>query len=271
MDLVLSLFPGADLLGRGFEAEGFCVARGPDEVWGGDIRSFHPPAGKFAGVIGGPPCQKFSIANPNRDPAAGMDLVREYIRCVLEAGVDWFLMENTPGVPRIEVPGYSIQCFFLNATECGGRQRRNRCFQFGSRDAAVIVCDRKVTPEGPLERTCLATEGNNPRRVSWHRVTHRRTWADFCELQGLPRDFDLPGTRLAAKYKAVGNGVPVYMARVIARAVLNRRSSHTVTLCRCGCGRAITGNQRMAEASCRKRMQRERDRAALGVAGNVTT
>jgi hypothetical protein len=46
-DLVLSLFPGIDLLGRGFEAENFCVVRGPDILWGGDIRSFHVPAGRF--------------------------------------------------------------------------------------------------------------------------------------------------------------------------------------------------------------------------------
>lgn len=38
--LVLSLFPGIDLLGRGFEAEGFYVVRGPDLIYGGDIRAF---------------------------------------------------------------------------------------------------------------------------------------------------------------------------------------------------------------------------------------
>src|SRR2546430_12673163 len=38
-----------------------CVVRGPDLLWGGDIRRFHPPAGKFDGVIGGPPCQLFSV------------------------------------------------------------------------------------------------------------------------------------------------------------------------------------------------------------------
>lgn len=58
--LVLSLFPGIGLLDRAFEEEGFCVVRGPDLLWGGDVRRFHPPAGLFAGIIGGPPCQAFS-------------------------------------------------------------------------------------------------------------------------------------------------------------------------------------------------------------------
>jgi hypothetical protein len=31
--LVLSLFPGIDLLGHGFELEGFCVVRGPDVIY----------------------------------------------------------------------------------------------------------------------------------------------------------------------------------------------------------------------------------------------
>jgi DNA (cytosine-5)-methyltransferase 1 len=58
--LVLSLFPGIGLLDLAFEEEGFCVVRGPDVLWGGDVRRFHPPAGKFYGIIGGPPCQSFS-------------------------------------------------------------------------------------------------------------------------------------------------------------------------------------------------------------------
>jgi DNA (cytosine-5)-methyltransferase 1 len=40
--LVLSLFPGIGLLDMAFEEEGFCVVRGPDLLWGGDIRSFRP-------------------------------------------------------------------------------------------------------------------------------------------------------------------------------------------------------------------------------------
>jgi DNA (cytosine-5)-methyltransferase 1 len=33
--LVLSLFPGIGLFDMAFEAEGFCVVRGPDLLWGG--------------------------------------------------------------------------------------------------------------------------------------------------------------------------------------------------------------------------------------------
>lgn len=59
-DLALSLFPGIGLLDMAFEEAGFCVVRGPDVLWGGDVKRFHPPAGRFDGIIGGPPCQAFS-------------------------------------------------------------------------------------------------------------------------------------------------------------------------------------------------------------------
>jgi DNA (cytosine-5)-methyltransferase 1 len=67
--LVLSLFPGIGLLDMAFEQEGFCVVRGPDLLWGGDVKRFHPPAGKFDGVIGGPPCQAPVISHSLFDRA----------------------------------------------------------------------------------------------------------------------------------------------------------------------------------------------------------
>lgn len=59
-NLVLSLFPGIGLLDQAFEEVGYCVVRGPDLLWGGDVHVFAPPPGCFVGVIGGPPCKAFS-------------------------------------------------------------------------------------------------------------------------------------------------------------------------------------------------------------------
>ena len=61
---MLSLFPGLGVLGKAFEKAGWCVVRGPDVIWGGDVRDFNPPPGHFHGVIGGPPCQSFSALAP---------------------------------------------------------------------------------------------------------------------------------------------------------------------------------------------------------------
>lgn len=258
--LVLSLFPGIDLLGRGFEAEGFCVVRGPDLITGGDVRSFHPPAGRFEGVIGGSPCQDFSKARRTPPTGEGLEMLAEFARVVTEARPTWFLLENVPTVPTIEVAGYTIQRFDLNARECGVRQNRPRHFQYGDLRGWVIIVsrDHRVTAAEPC---ATASEGKR---------AARRTWADFCELQGLPRDFDLPGMTREAKYKAVGNGVPIPMARAVAQAVKEAREPVGFRLCRCGCGRPATGKHDTATVACRKRLQRQRDVARLNMAGGDT-
>ncbi len=249
--LVLSLFPGVDMLGRGFEAEGFCIVRGPDVLWGGDVRRFHPPPHVFDGIIGGPPCQDYSAARRSAPTGEGDELLAEFRRAVTEARPDWFLMENVPRVPDLDVPGYHIQRLDLDARECGATQSRRRHFQFGCvRDQALVP--ERCTVTGAAEPCCLASEGEK---------TSRRAWPDFCAAQGLPRDFDLPGLSVAAKYRAVGNGVHVAVARVLARAVRAALlRTEAVTICVCGCGRPVTGKQRAATPACRKRMERRRRR-----------
>ena len=255
--LVLSLFPGIYLLGRGFEAEGFCVVRGPDLIWGGDVRDFHPNPRKFDGVIAGSPCQEFSKLRRNAPTGYGRAMLDEFCRVVIEAQPDWFLLENVPTVPDVVVTGYAVQRLDLNARECGAKQNRPRHFQFGSRDRRMLVPARAITALSESQPAVLASEG---KRKS------RRGWPEFCELQGLPRDFTLPGMTLSARYRAVGNGVHVDVARTLARAVRElpqRRKS--IRLCVCNCGRVVKGKGAMATAGCRKRMERRRKRDLLGV------
>ena len=87
--LVLSLFPGIDLLGRGFELEGFSIVRGPDLIFGGDVRTFSVPRGRFDGVIGGSPCPDFSRARR----APPIWLVNRFVAAVAvgssPAGASW--------------------------------------------------------------------------------------------------------------------------------------------------------------------------------------
>src|SRR3954469_5195248 len=107
MKLVLSLFPGIGLLDMAFEEEGFCVVRGPDLLWGGDVRRFNPPAGRFDGVIGGPPCQldtslkrlepasgEAKTAKAHNRPEPQGNMIPEFERCVRAVSPRWFVMEN---------------------------------------------------------------------------------------------------------------------------------------------------------------------------------
>ena len=251
--LVLSLFPGAGLLDRGFEQAGFCVVRGPDTVFGQRIEDFNAPAGHFVGVIGGPPCQDFSRARRRPPTGHGRKMINEFARVVTEAQPDWWLMENVPQVPDVHVSGYRVQRFNVFAWEFGCWQLRNRSFQFGSRDGLPLVIGRRTQSHyGRVAPAVLAKD-------------RRRNFADICELQGLPRWFDLPGLSRTSKYRAVGNGVPVPMARGVAEAIRDRRVTE-LRLCICGCGRALTGprRQKAATPACRKRIERSH-RTSLSV------
>lgn len=246
--LVLSLFPGAGLLDRGFELAGFCVVRGPDTLLGQRVESFRVPGGHFCGVIGGPPCQDFSRARRRPPSGHGVRMLAEFARLVTEADPGWWLMENVPGVPDVEIPGYTVQRFNVFAFEFGCHQKRNRSFQFGSKDGLPLVLLRiSQSHSGKLAKAVLARD-------------HRRNFADLCELQGLPRWFDLPGLSRTAKIRAVGNGVPVPMARAVAESIRDRTVTDGKRLCCCGCGRLLTGptRQKSATAACRKRLERER-------------
>lgn len=143
MQLVLSLFPGIGLLDMAFELEGFCVVRGPDVLWGGDVRRFNPPAGRFDGVIGGPPCQAFSrlahmVRHNGHEPTFG-NLIPDFERVVSEAQPSWFLMENVPEAPTPQPLGYATWSTLLNNRQCFGedgrpaKQNRVRRWSFGDR------------------------------------------------------------------------------------------------------------------------------------------
>lgn len=260
--LVLSFFHGVDLLGRGFEEEGFCVVRAGEIDLGFDVRDLHVPAGKFDGMIAGSPCNDWSLANRTKRTyhGYGRDMLKEFSRVVTEGMPDWFLLENVPTVPDIHIGGYTMQRFDLNARDCGLDQNRPRHFQFGSRRGTQLFIDRAQSREN-VDRCVTATEGM--------RDKNRRSFTRFCELQGLPVDFDLPYFRLTQKYRVVGQAVPVPMARIIAAAihnavVKNLQGNHI--LCVCKCGRAVTGKATLATAACRKRMQRRREKSA----GRVT-
>ena len=226
--VVLSLFPGIGLLDRAFEEIGFCVMRGPDLLWGGDVRRFHPPAGCVDGIIGGPPCQAHSsLAALNRalGNKVAEDMNPEFVRVVREAWPVWWLAENVPGVPDIEVPGYITTSVVLDNRWLGQEQSRRRRWQFGTHRGIQLHPQMAALENPRWESACLASEGEKGQmlfRAGKNTKNARRPFDRFCELQGLPEDFlaDAPFT-LAGKYHVVGNGVPIWMGRTIAQAVVD--------------------------------------------------
>ena len=254
MQLVLSLFSGVGLLDRAFREKGFCVVSAGDLITGQDVRDFHVMAGKFDGVIGGSPCQDFSTLNRNRGDYS-MEMVHEFVRVVEEAQPRWWLLENVRGVPDVTVREYFWQRIDVNQGWYSDTSRL-RHIQFGSKDEMYLDIPRG-SMDGAKDTCALASDN--------------RSFKELCYLQGLEADYNLPDFNMAGKKKAVGNGVPLVLGRVLADAVLKvtgpgtksvtQQESQNVTVkrCLCGCKRVVNGRKKYYDASCRKRGQRRRE------------
>jgi DNA (cytosine-5)-methyltransferase 1 len=220
--LVLSTFPGIGLLDRAFEEEGFTVVRGPDLLWGGDIRRFHVPAGIFDGIIGGPPCQVHSNASEINGTDA-VDLIPEFLRIHREAQPKFSVMENVRGVVgHADIPPDWFHCV-LRDCDCGGHTMRTRAFWTWP----MMIWEPGGKATGEFSHSVMAS-------------TYKRGSSDsqYCRDKGfLPGDLSVMeyarlqgaeevGERLM-QYKAgrafavhcLGNGVPLSLGRYVARSV----------------------------------------------------
>jgi DNA (cytosine-5)-methyltransferase 1 len=223
--LVLSIFPGLGIWERAFEAEGFCVVRGPELLFGSDVKDFHPIGGKFDGVIGGIPCQAFSRAN-NLNGRNGTsrygDMTPEFERIIYEAQPFWWLSENVREAP---LPSMTLWCDVLDAWEFGASQHRRRRFCSNlpllplTVDSAlrhpdplptVTASEHKVSA-GPSAQTIKARAGR--------KLGRRLTLSEINEAFGMPADWDTPALTVEMKYHMRGNGVPMAMGKALACAI----------------------------------------------------
>ena len=163
---VVDLFCGAGGLSHGFMQAGYDVLFGSDidSTFGQTFMASHPNAkfsakpiqtltvdeilkathlkpGQLDVLVGGPPCQGYSVYNHGRgeqDPRAG--LFREYLRIVRGLQPKWLVMENVTGlssisggslinsiVTEIKASGYeNVDFQVLKAEEYGVPQERRR-------------------------------------------------------------------------------------------------------------------------------------------------
>lgn len=254
LDLILSLFPGADGLGIGFEASGFCVVRGPDKILEGDVRNFHAPSGRFGGIVGGPPCVDYS--GLNRNPGTYSDeMGDEMRRIILEAQPNWWLHENVKGSPLFEVPGYTSQRFELDLNWFKDAQRA-RVFTFGTRQG-IILNPMKGTTQGSDHKCVIAGDD--------------RPFEQCRDIQGFPDDFKYALFTEPGKRRLMGNAVPLemsrYLGQLIAHHVYGRPEPEAGgggvvwKRCKCGCGRAVYGRKSTASDACRVRHHRAKNKS----------
>lgn len=177
---ILDLFCGAGGLSLGFEKAGFTVVKAVDiDPW--SIKTYNynredkvaevldvssitkdylKSLGPIDGIIGGPPCQGFSIANGQRIIDDDRNkLYREYFRILEETRPKFFIIENVTGLltlakgvvkedilKRAKNLGYNVEYKVVNASLFGVPQIRMRVLFVGIHESCT---DQKfVFPEG---------------------------------------------------------------------------------------------------------------------------
>lgn len=146
-------------------------------------------------VVGGSPCQSFSVAGKREGLKGASGLMFEYIRCVQELRHRWFLWENVPGalssenggafgqlLREMDELGYCLAWRILDAQFFGVAQRRRRLFLVGHLGA-------ESPAEVLFEPDCLSgnTQSSREKRKELARRSGRSASCSGFKYDAAPR------------------------------------------------------------------------------------
>jgi len=179
-------------------------------------------------VIGGPPCQGFSLLNKNREGDPRKQLWRPFLDIVERSGAEIFVMENVPQllgssehaeiIAAAEMMGFRCRGDVLCAADYGVPQTRCRAFIVGCKffDPSTVFPPRKThfdprKRRGPQLPFPAADGDEYPPDLPWRTV--RDAIADLPQPEGTeirdeepPLDLHFgrsPTARSIARYKAI--------------------------------------------------------------------
>lgn len=247
---VVSLYSGAGGLDLGFQRAGFDLqwaidfdryavesynANIGDHAVCGDVLEHQPPAGLSADVlIGGPPCQGFSVIGRMNPADQRSQHVQHFFDVVDDLQPQAFVMENVKALAvsprwasvrdgllrRAAESGYKARIYVLNASHFDVPQARERMFLIGARDetpAAPVPtsADRPPTVReaiGALPRVGMpGNDGVNTARVIPARAPILRPTAYSGSLlfNGSGRPLQLDGSAKTLPASMGGNATPI--------------------------------------------------------------
>ena len=179
-------------------------------------------------VIGGPPCQGFSLLNKNREGDPRKQLWRPFLDIVERSGAKVFVMENVPQllgsfehgeiIGTAEALGFKCRGEVLSAADYGVPQTRRRAIIVGCKffDPSLVFPPRKThydPRKGNVQISLLQADSNGylPDAVKWRTV--RDAIGDLPPPKGTefrkedpPLDLHFgrsPTAKSVARYKAI--------------------------------------------------------------------
>jgi len=130
--------PAVDIYNKNFTHPMYKLDLGEKNAYK-EIESFEPEL-----IIGGPPCQDFSIAGHRDESLGRANLTMSFAEIVTKLKPNYFVMENVPLVAKSDVypkavskfqgAGYGLTAVTLDASRCGVPQARKRFFLIGGVD-----------------------------------------------------------------------------------------------------------------------------------------
>lgn len=176
-------------------------------------------------VIGGPPCQGFSLLNKNRENDPRKQLWRPFLEVVKRSGAGMFVMENVPQlldsleyteiIEAANADGFMTAAGILCAADYGVAQRRFRAFIIGSNfaDPALVFPPKRThyNPNNGINRPLFKSDAvyvDHPQR--W--VSVRDVIGDLQPPQGTEIRDELPPYDIHFGRNPTAKSIARYMA-----------------------------------------------------------
>lgn len=169
-------------------------------------------------VVGGSPCQSFSIAGKREGLKGASGLMFEYIRCVQELMPRWFLWENVKGalsceggaafgqlLGEMDALGYGLAWRVLDAQFFGVAQRRERLFLVGHLGDAR-ACEVLFEPESMCWDTPSSREKRKAVAAASGRCVAQGSGTGRLNPDSQHDTFSIAGNIIGRKPENGGNG-----------------------------------------------------------------
>lgn len=247
---VVSLYSGAGGLDLGFQRAAFDLRWAidvdsyavqtynrniADHAVCGDVLEHAPPAGLRADVlIGGPPCQGFSVIGQMNPADQRSQHVFHFLDVVRDVTPRAFVMENVKALAvserwadvrtgllrRAKALGYEVEVFVLNASRYGVPQARERMFLIGYREGKPVEPPATTAGNPPTVREALSelprigepgNDGICTARVipARHPVMRPSAYKGSLLFNGSGRPLELDGAAKTLPASMGGNATPI--------------------------------------------------------------